>query len=191
MPNIPGLTGYNQPDVFSRVRTMRRAVSIPGGLRVLSIVGEGEREEVIIDSAKGGGQDGFNPDFSSPSDGYGRFFRTAVYPLVENRTTLHLNGGSLRLLEDTIDLAGFPSEYDARIDPETGKIELQGAALVDQGGQFYRAGTGNTGDGYRAASRCSTTTPRPRPGPSAARASSGTAMARRAGGRPVSSPPAA
>jgi len=148
MPNIPGLIGYNQPDVFSRVRTMRRAVSIPGGLRVLSIIGEGEREEVIIDSAKGGGQDGFNPDFVTPSDGYGRFFKTAVYPLVPNRTTLYLNGGALRLLEDTIDINGFSAEYDARIDPTTGKIELQSAALVDQGGAYYKAGTSNTGDGY-------------------------------------------
>jgi hypothetical protein len=148
MVNIPGLVGYNQPDVFSRVRTMRRAVSIPGGLRVLSIIGEGQREEVIVDSAKGGGQDGFNPSFTGASDGYGRFFKTAVYPLVINRTTLYLNGGQLRLLEDTIDLAGFSSEYDARIDPDTGEIELQGATLVDQGGAFYKAGTSNVGDGY-------------------------------------------
>lgn len=148
MPNIPGLSGYNQPDVFSRFRTLRRAVSIPGGLRVLSIVGEGLREEVIVDSAKGGGTDGFNPDFSTVSDGYGRFFKTAVYPLVTNRTTLYLNGGALRLLEDTIDMSGFSAEYDARIDPDTGKIELQSAALVDQGGKYYKAGTANTGDGY-------------------------------------------
>lgn len=148
MVNIPGLVGYNQPDVFSRVRTMRRAVSIPGGLRVLAIIGEGEREEIIVDSAKGGGQDGFNPTFTAVSDGYGRFFRTSVYPLVPNRTTLYLNGGRLRLIEETIDLLGFSSEYDARLDPETGKIELQSAALVDQGGAFYKAGSTNTGDGY-------------------------------------------
>ncbi len=148
MPNIPGLSGYNQPDVFSRFRTLRRAVSIPGGLRVLAIVGEGQREEVIVDSAKGGGQDGFNPDFSTTSDGYGRFFRTAVYPLVPNRSSLYLNGARLRLLEDTIDLNGFSSEYDARIDPDTGKIELQSASIVDQGGALYKAGTTNTGDGY-------------------------------------------
>jgi hypothetical protein len=148
MVSIPGLVGYNQPDVFSRVRTMRRAVSIPGGLRILSIIGEGEREEVIVDSAQGGGLDGFNPSFTGVSDGYGRFFRTSVYPLIVNRTSLYLNGGLLRLFEDTIDLAGFSAEYDARIDSDTGKIELQGATLVDQGGAFYKAGTGNTGDGY-------------------------------------------
>jgi hypothetical protein len=148
MVNIPGLIGYNQPDVFSRVRTLRRAVSIPGGLRILSIIGEGQREEVIVDSAKGDGTDGWNPTFTGVSDGYGRFFKTAVYPLVPNRTTLYLNGARLLLLEDTIDLAGFPSEYDARIDPETGKIELQSASLVDQGGAYYKAGSANTGDGY-------------------------------------------
>lgn len=148
MANIPGLVGYSQPDVFSRFRTLRRAVSIPGGLRVLSIIGEGERDEIIIDSARGDGTDGFNPDFTTVSDGYGRFFKTSVYPLVENRTTLYLNGGALRLLEDTIDMAGFSAEYDARIDPDTGEIELQGAALVDQGGRYYRAGSANVGDGY-------------------------------------------
>lgn len=69
MVSIPGLVGYNQPDVFSRVRTMRRAVSIPGGLRILSIIGEDQREETLIDSAQGGGLDGFDPTFTGVSDG--------------------------------------------------------------------------------------------------------------------------
>jgi hypothetical protein len=150
MANIPGLVGYNQPDVFDRIRTLRRATSIPGGLRVLSIIGEGQRNEVIVDSAKGGGQDGFTPDFTQASDSYGRFFRTSVYPLVPNRSALLLNDAPLRILEEAIDLGSFPSEFDARLDPDTGEIELQAASLVDQGGQFYRAGTGNIGDGYLA-----------------------------------------
>ena len=49
MPNIPGILGYIQPQVISRVRTLSKAVSIPGGLRVLGIVGEGLKEEVLVD----------------------------------------------------------------------------------------------------------------------------------------------
>lgn len=148
MPNIPGISGYVQPDVFSRVRTLQRALSIPGGLRILSIIGEGRREETIIDSAEGNGEDGFNPSFTAASDGYGRFFRLANYPVVSNRTTLLLNDAPLRVLEATIDANSFSADYDARLEIATGKIELQGATIKDQGGKLYLAGTANTGDGY-------------------------------------------
>jgi hypothetical protein len=148
MPNIPGISGYVQPAPFSRVRTLTKAVAIPGGLRVLSIQGEGLREEIIVDSAKGDGTDGFNPDFTTQSDGYGRYFKTSSYPLVENRTSLYLNGSQLRILEDTIDSSTFSSIYDARIDPDTGEIEMQRASLVEKGGQYYTANSLNTGDGY-------------------------------------------
>lgn len=148
MPNIPGVLGYSQPDVFSRVRTLQRALSIPGGLRILSIVGEGRREETIIESAQGDGQDGFDPTFTSQSDGYGRFFRLSNYPVVTNRTTLLLNDAPLRLLEGTIDGSSFSSQYDARLEIATGKIELQSATLKDQGGKLYSASASNTGDGY-------------------------------------------
>jgi len=148
MPNIPGILGYIQPQVVSRVRTKTRAVSIPGGLRVLSIQGEGLKEETIVESAQGGGADGFNPDFTTASDSYGRYFKTSYYPLVENRSELYLNGSQLRLLEDTIDSESFSTAYDARIDPDTGEIEMQSATLVDQGGQYYLEPSTNSGDGY-------------------------------------------
>lgn len=148
MPNIPGIVGYIQPAVIARVRTRSRAVSIPGGLRVLCIVGEGKREEVIVDSAKGDGTDGFDPTFTTVSDGYGRFFRLANYPVIENRTTLYLNGSELRILEADIDSNSFSSYYDARFEPETGKIELQAASLVEHGGQYYTESSTNVGDGY-------------------------------------------
>lgn len=148
MANIEGVPSTTQPDVFARVRTLQRAVSVPGGLRILCIVGEGEREELIIDSAAGGGQDGFNPTFTAVSDGYGRFFKTSQLPLVENRTSLLLNGSTLRITEDTIDGQGFSDEFDARVDPATGEIELQSASLVAHGTIFYEAGTANQGDGY-------------------------------------------
>lgn len=150
MANIPGLSSYLQPNVFTRVRTLQRAVSVPGGLRVCCIIGEGKKEEVLIDSAKGGGVDGFDPTYVTTSDGYGRYFKVSEYPMVSNRTTLLLNGSELRVVEGTIDASSFSPEYDARIEPETGKIELQSASFVDFGGNYYSASSSNTGDGYLA-----------------------------------------
>ncbi len=148
MANIPGITGYVQPDTFSRVRTLQRAVSIPGGLRILSIIGEGLKEETIVESAVGGGQDGLNSTFTSATGAVGRFFKTSKANLVENRISLYKNGTPLRILEDTIDNLGFSSLYDARVEPENGYIELQSASLVDQGGKYYKPSSGNIGDGY-------------------------------------------
>lgn len=148
MANIPGFIGTAMPQVATRVRTLQRALSIPGGLRILSIVGEGLREEIIVDAAEGGGADGWNPTFTAASDGYGRFFKTSYYPLVENRTSLLLNGSTLKIIEESLDGSDFDSEYDARIDPDTGHIELQKASLVTFGLEYYSAGSGNQGDGY-------------------------------------------
>ena len=148
MANIPGISGYIQPQAISRVRTASKAVSIPGGLRVLGIVGEGLREEIIINSAVGDGTDGFNPTFTGASDGYGRFFRLQNYPIIQNRTALYLNGSSLRILEASIDGSTFSPYYDARLEVDTGKIELQRASLVDLGGKYWSASSSNTGDGY-------------------------------------------
>ena len=148
MANIPGILGYIQPTTVSRVRTVSRAVSIPGGLRILAVVGEGLREEVIIDSAAGDGTDGFNPTFTAESDGYGRFFRASNYPIISNRSELYLNGSALSILEGTVDGSSFSTEYDAKLEIATGKIELQGASLIDQGGAYYLANSSNSGDGY-------------------------------------------
>lgn len=148
MANIPGSIGTVMPQVAVRMRTLQRALSIPGGLRVLSIVGEGRREEIIVNEAVGGGKDGFDPTFTGTSDGYGRFFKTSYYPLIENRTTLLLNGSTLKILEAAIDGSDFPSQYDARIDTDTGHIELQKASLTPYGNAYYQKGAGNQGDGY-------------------------------------------
>src|SRR6202000_2466141 len=43
--------------------------------------------------------------------------------------------------------SSFSSHYDYRIEIDNGKIELQTAALVDQGGSFYMASPLNTGTG--------------------------------------------
>ena len=148
MPNIPGVLGYVSPGTYSRVRTVTKGVSIPGGLRTLAIIGEGLREEVIVDSAAGDGSDGFNSAFTAQATTEGRYFRLSNYPVIQNRTELYLNGSELRLLEGTVDGTSFSSEYDVKFDSTTGKIQLQSASIVDKGGVLYSESSGNTGDGY-------------------------------------------
>ena len=147
MANIPGLAGYNQPGVFSRVRTIRRGVSIPGGLRILAIIGLGEREETVVLSAEGGGADGVNPDFAGASSPDGRHFELSKTSLIPKRTALYLNGIPLTGIEDTIDTNAFDNRYDYRMEPSTGRIELQRAHLVDQGGTYAPPGAANVGNG--------------------------------------------
>jgi vacuolar-type H+-ATPase subunit F/Vma7 len=59
-----------------------------------------------------------------------------------------LNGSELRVLEAVNDGSSFASQYDARLDPATGEIELQSASITDQGGSQYFTSSTNTGDGY-------------------------------------------
>src|SRR3990167_4208006 len=99
MANIPGISGYVQPNTFSRVRTIRRSVSIPGGLRILSIIGLGEREETIVLDAQGGGEDGTNPDYAASTAPDGRHFVLSRTNLIPKRTTILLNGIPLRGFE--------------------------------------------------------------------------------------------
>ena len=73
MPNIPGISGYVQPGTFARDRVVSRSISIPGGTRVLTVMGVGETETTIVDGASGSGQDGVNtPSGAQPN---GRFFQ--------------------------------------------------------------------------------------------------------------------
>lgn len=147
MANIPGTAGYNQPGVFSRVRSIRRGVSIPGGLRILAIIGLGEKEETVVLSADGGGADGVNPDYSGSSAPDGRHFVLSDTSLISKRTSLYLNSVLLTGVEETIDTDPFDSRYDYRLEPSTGRVELQRASLVDQGGMYAPPGSSNVGDG--------------------------------------------
>lgn len=147
MANIPGTSGYVSPNVFSRVRTIRRSVSIPGGLRVLSIIGLGEGEETVVLEAEGSGLDGVNPNYAGSSTPDGRHFVLSKTSLIPQRTTILLNGVPLSGTEETIDLAAFDSRLDYRLEPSTGRLELQRASLVDQGGTFAAPGSSNVGDG--------------------------------------------
>lgn len=146
MPNIPGATNV-LPGVFTDVITQSRGVSIPGGSRIAAMIGEGSADETLVSQANGGGNDGFNTDYTSTSDADGRHFRTTNFPLISNRTLLFKNGIPLVGLESLIDNNIFSNKYDYRIDISTGKIELQIAHLVDQGGAFYVPLSTNVGLG--------------------------------------------
>lgn len=147
MANIPGATNV-LPGVFTDVVTSTRGVAIPGGSRLAAMIGEGVTDETIVAQALGGGQDGLNPSYTSTSGADGRHFRLSLFPVISNRTTVFKNGIPLAGTEELIDSGTFSNKYDYRIDISTGKIELQRAHLVDQGGAFYVPLSTNTGDGY-------------------------------------------
>lgn len=146
MANIPGISGFIQPGAFARDRVVSRGVSIPGGIRIVCVMGEGLREEVIVASAIGSGQDG-NADCSPTGSGDGRFFSIQNAPVVSGRTEVRLNGSLLFGKEETIDGSGFSREFDFRLDPETGCIELQSAVIGDQDGKGFSAASSNIGTG--------------------------------------------
>jgi hypothetical protein len=147
MANIPGATNVI-PGVFTDVITQSRGVSIPGGSRIAAIIGEGSTDETLVSQANGGGNDGLDPTYTSTSGADGRHFQTLNFPLISNRTTLFKNGIPLVGLESLIDTDPFSNKYDYRIDITSGRIELQRAHIVDQGGEFYVPLTTNVGDGY-------------------------------------------
>ena len=149
MANIPGATNV-LPGVFTDVITQSRGVAIPGGSRITAIMGEGSTDETLVVQALGGGRDGLNPSYTSSSGADGRHFQTTNFPLVSNRTTLFKNGVPLVGLESVIDNNPFSFSYDYRIDITNGRIELQTAHIVDQGGAFYVPLSTNVGDGYLA-----------------------------------------
>lgn len=146
MADIPGLSGYQQPNAFARDRIISRGVSIPGGQRIPCIMGEGLREETVVESALGDGQDG-SSDCSPTGSGDGRFFSLQNSPVISGRTEISLNGTQLLGFEGTIDANGFDGAYDFRLDPDTGCFELQGASIGDQNGKNYSASSLNVGDG--------------------------------------------
>ncbi|HVI39749.1 MAG TPA: hypothetical protein VM577_03740 [Anaerovoracaceae bacterium] len=148
MADFPG--GQNAlPGPYSEVITQSRGVSVPGGTRIAAILGEGARVERLVSSAVGGGSDGLNSSYSSTNGSDGRHFLLSLPEIVSNRTQLFKNGIPLVGLEQsfTSSSGSFSSKYDYRIDITNGHIELQTAALVDQGGSFFVASSLNVGNG--------------------------------------------
>tara|TARA_R110001583_G_scaffold16234_17_gene66329 strand:- start:75 stop:3362 length:3288 start_codon:yes stop_codon:yes gene_type:complete len=155
MANIPGISGFIQPGVFARDRVISKGVSIPGGIRIACIMGEGLREETIVSSAAGGGTDGNKTVAAAAGKtaAGGRFFKLSNAPVESGRTELRLNGSLLYGVEDEVDTVAHDTSFDYRIDPATGYIELKAPDIGDQDGKRYSASSLNTGDGtFRDAS---------------------------------------
>lgn len=144
--NFPGATN-DVPGVTVLVETLSRGVSVPSGTRLAVLMGEGARQERLVISAVGGGNDGLDPTYSTTTGSDGRHFILSNIPIISNRTSLFKNGIPLAILEGTIDNTAFDHRYDALLDIETGQIELQAAQLVDQGGSYFTASANNVGNG--------------------------------------------
>lgn len=148
MANIPGATNA-LPGPFTDVVTQSSGVAIPGGSRVVAMIGQGSTNEILVSQALGGGQDGLNNTYTSSTGSDGRHFALVNFPVIQNRTTLFKNGVPLVGLELGPITANttFSFNYDYQLDPTTGHILLQAAHLQDQGGSFYTPLTTNVGLG--------------------------------------------
>lgn len=148
MANIPGATNA-LPGVFTDVITQSSGVAIPGGSRVVAMIGQGSTSEILVSQALGSGQDGLNATYTSSSGSDGRHFALANFPVIQNRTTLFKNGVPLVGFElgPISPTTTFSFKYDYQLDPTTGHILLQAAHLQDQGGSFYTALSTNVGLG--------------------------------------------
>jgi hypothetical protein len=146
MANIENL-GNILPGAYSSVVSNSRGTSIGVSTRIAALIGEGSTDEVLVSSAVGKGGDGFNPNYTSNSGSDGRHFLISGAPFISNRITLFKNGKPLIGLESTIDSSSFNSKYDYRVDIATGRVELQKAHLVDQGGLNYSTLSTNVGLG--------------------------------------------
>jgi len=111
-------------------------------------MGLGESTETLVLSAEGGGADGVNPNFAASNAPDGRHFIISKTNLIEQRTSIILNGVPLTGVEETITAAAFNSRYDYRLEPATGRLELQRASIRDQGGILAVPGASNIGNGF-------------------------------------------
>ena len=144
--NFPG-AGNAVPGVTTEQATLSRGVSVPSGTRLALIMGEGAREERLIANAVGGNNDGIGSDCTATGTKDGRHFQLSLFPVISNRTRIFKNGVELSVTEDTIDDDPFDNRFDARININTGCLELQRARLVDQGGLNFSTTSTNVGNG--------------------------------------------
>lgn len=110
MVNIPGILGFMIPGAFSIVRSRQGAVTLPGGPTITAIMGSGQREEVLVERAEGGGADGLPKEFDSRLEPDGRYFAVVRAPVIEGTVQVFLNptgdGTDVPLVEITDPLAG-------------------------------------------------------------------------------------
>jgi len=154
--NFPG-AGNALPDSYVEIVTRSRGASVPSGNRFAVIMGEGQRELILVTSALGGGNDGLDgpgglaPPCTTESGSDGRHFLLPDAPLISNRTSIIKNGIPLAVLEGPINTQGFDSDFGAKVDIATGCVELQAAHIVDQGGQEFQPASNNIGNGTLSA----------------------------------------
>lgn len=148
MANIAGATNV-LPGVITDVITQSSGVAIPGGSRIVAMIGQGSSNETLVSQALGGGQDGLNPTYTTNQGSDGRHFQLANFPLISNRTTVFKNGIPLVGLElgPIVATTVFSYSYDYQLDIVTGHLLLQNAHLEDQGGAFYIPLSTNVGLG--------------------------------------------
>lgn len=110
MVNIPGILGFNIPGAFSIVRSRQGAVTLPGGPTITAIMGSGQREEVLVERALGGGDDGLPAQFDSRLEPDGRYFQVQRAPVIPGSVEVYLNptgdGTDVPLIEITDTAAG-------------------------------------------------------------------------------------
>ena len=146
--NIPGTGGLITPGVFTSVQTLSTGVSVPGGIRIAAIIGEGLKPEIVVTAALGNGKDGLGPTYTTTTGQDGRHFALSTAPIISNRTQIFRNGILLQGIEGAITTTTtFSNAYDYMVDPTTGHILLQAAHLVDQGGTFWVPSASNIGVG--------------------------------------------
>jgi hypothetical protein len=146
--NIPGTGGLITPGVFTNVQTLSTGVSVPGGIRIAAILGEGLKPEIVVTAALGNGKDGLDPTYTTTTGQDGRHFALSTAPIISNRTQVFRDGILLQGLEGSITpTTTFSNVYDYMVDPSNGHILLQAAHLVDQGGTFWTPGASNVGVG--------------------------------------------
>ena len=147
MSNFPGGAGA-LPGVYTDIQTLSSGVSSPVGTLIAAIIGLGSRSEVIIGHALGSGQDGLNINYTSTNGAIGRCFQLSQFPIIENRTTLFVNGIPLTGIEGNITpTSTFSNNYQYLLDISNGEILLQAAYLLNQGGSYYVSGPNNIGIG--------------------------------------------
>jgi len=109
MALIPGINVYIPPGAYSEGVSRPSTVSLPGGPKIVCIIGFGQREEVLIESAAGG-------ETSA---------QLAAYPVLTGSETVYLNGVQLHKGSGSV-----PGEYF--LNETTGELAFFALSTGDQ-----------------------------------------------------------
>ena len=144
------------------MRSRQGAVTLPGGPIVAAIMGRGQRELTLVDTAEGSGKDGLPMQFDPRLQPDGRHFALSRAPVVPGSVALYLNpkfdGTDVPLIEitDTSEGAAWVTEFGInrttqvdRINGDTiipptelqSNADIRGAASDSVVVQGFRPGT--------------------------------------------------